>query len=198
MFLNITHIYPGKLCKQLPGFLFLLVSLSFTQAQTQPQLQTPDGKPFAYQDLFKQHDAVVIYMVSPTCPLCKKYGSTLAALEKEFSPRKIHFAYVFPGPDHSSVSVKAFIINNKLKGLALLDKDLSLTKQLRAEITPEVFLLNKKRQILYHGAIDNYAFDVGRTRTITTAFYLKDALNAALTGKPIKPNYVEPIGCFIE
>lgn len=197
-FLKMAYFNPDWLRKHWSGFLFLLILFNYSQAQTSLRIQTADGKPFIYQELFKQQEAVVLYMVSPTCPLCKKYGPTLASLEKQFANCKVRFVYVFPGSDHSAVSVKAFKMNNKLNGLILLDKDLTLTKQLKAEITPEVFLLNKAGQVLYHGAIDNYAFDVGRTRTITTAFYLKDALHATLAGKPILRSFNEPIGCFIE
>jgi len=113
-------------------------------------------------------------------------------------PKGFRFFYIFPGDEHEPVAMKAFLLNNKLKGESLIDKALALVNHLKADKTPEVFLLNQKGEIKYYGAIDNFAFEVGQTRTVTTRFYLKDAINSLLSGKPIAQKHVEAIGCYIE
>lgn len=60
-----------------------------------------------------------------------------------------------------------------------------LAKYLKATTTPEVFVLNNKGEVVYSGAIDNWAIDLGEKRQVITEFYLKDALNALLQNKKI-------------
>ena len=185
---------PGSLRKYVPGFLFLLVSISI---QAQINLTNLKGQVSAFETITTKQN-VVVFMVSPTCPLCKKYGKTLRELETIYIPKGLRFFYIFPGVDHEPVPMKAFLLNNKLKGEAWIDKKLQLVQHLKADKTPEVFLLNKNSEIKYWGAIDNFAFEVGQTRTVTTRFYLKDAINSLLSDKPVALKHVDAIGCFIE
>jgi len=186
---------PGISLKWLPGFLFFLMSAQYAVAQI--KLENLSGKQVDFEQVVSGKFNVILF-VSPTCPLCKKYGKALFNLENEFQSKGVNFIYIFSGTDHELVAMKAFILNNRLKGRSLKDKNTELARYLKADKTPEVFLLNKKKDILYWGAIDNFAFEVGRTRTVTTQFYLKNALQSSIENKPIKLTHMEAIGCFIE
>ena len=74
----------------------------------------------------------------------------------------------------------------------------TLTKQLEASVTPEVFLVNAKQKIQYQGMIDNQFYTLGKSRNVATEHYLKDAINAFLSNQPIKINTTQAVGCDIE
>jgi len=80
----------------------------------------------------------------------------------------------------------------------IVDKGFKLSKKFNATVTPEVFVLNEKDQVLYHGAIDNWFYKLGQNRIEITEHYLDDAVGQALNQQPIIRPYIKPIGCFIE
>ena len=79
----------------------------------------------------------------------------------------------------------------------IYDPQRKLLKKLKANYSPEVFLLDNKRKTLYHGAIDKWFDGLGRNRSIPTEFYLLDAINAFKNNQNIKVKYVEPVGCLL-
>jgi hypothetical protein len=79
----------------------------------------------------------------------------------------------------------------------IYDPQRKLLKKLKAQYSPEVFLLNNKRKTLYHGAIDNWFYGLGRNRAVPTEFYLLDAINSFKNDRTVKVKYVEPVGCML-
>lgn len=79
----------------------------------------------------------------------------------------------------------------------LLDPDLSLANGLGATITPEV-VLTKNTEILYRGAIDDWAIDLGHKRLNVNHDYLHDAIESHWQNEEIIPSRTPAVGCFIE
>jgi len=52
-------------------------------------------------------------------------------------------------------------------------------------------------RLLYHGRIDNWYEDFGRSRAAATTHELDDAIAAALDGKSISPDHANAVGCYI-
>ena len=59
----------------------------------------------------------------------------------------------------------------------LHDEDQSVARALGSERTPEVFVFDRDRRLVYHGAIDD-----SRDETAVEQHYLRDALDALLAG----------------
>ena len=126
------------------------------------------------------------------CPICIKYTRTLTELSKKYP--EVAWVGVFNRWEDSS-AVGTFIKEYNLPFSVVLDQRHDLIRYLDAQVTPEVFLLNKKAEILYRGAIDNWFFDLGKRRLVITENYLNDALLAAQARKPIAVKSTKPIGC---
>ena len=75
----------------------------------------------------------------------------------------------------------------------LWDEDQSLVRALGAERTPEVFLFDGERRLIYHGAIDD-----SRDDTAVTQHYLRDALDAVLDGRDPPVAETPPSGCSVK
>ena len=144
------------------------------------------------------HKATVIAFLSPECPLRENYTKTLNYIQLEFEEKDVDFINMFPGTLYSGEEIQTFIQTYQLKQNNLPDKKLMLAKYLKATTTPEVFVLNNKGEVVYSGAIDNWAIDLGEKRQVITEFYLKDALNALLQNKKIAVKKTTAVGCFIE
>lgn len=140
----------------------------------------------------------VIFFLSPECPLCINYTLAMRELEQEFASDSIRFYGVHSREWFSAEEVNEFALKYELEFKMLLDDGNKLAKTLGATITPEVFVLNSKSDVIYSGKIDNWVNDLGKKKLEVSEHYLKNALLAWHNGTPIHPNRTEPKGCLIE
>jgi peroxiredoxin len=140
----------------------------------------------------------VIYFLSPECPLCINYTLAMREMEQEFASDSIKFYGVHSKEWFSANEVKEFAIKYELGFEMLRDSGNQLADALGATITPEVFVLNSDREVLYSGKIDNWVNDLGKKKLQVSEDYLKNALLAWREGKAIEPKRTEPKGCLIE
>lgn len=76
----------------------------------------------------------------------------------------------------------------------LYDENQDVVKKLGAQRTPEVFLFNNKRELVYKGAID----DNWENSAAVMQVYLEDAIEYTLDGLEIDYPEVDPVGCAIK
>ena len=80
-----------------------------------------------------------------------------------------------------------------------IDKKNKLSKLIGASVTPEAFLICRDSgKILFHGAIDNWFYSLGKKRSVITANYFEDALKQLLNNEKIRVPFAQPVGCYIE
>jgi thiol-disulfide isomerase/thioredoxin len=156
---------------------------------------------FSFNSSIAQMDSLkVIIFLSETCPICKNTTPELRKLYEDFSSKGVEFIGVFPSQNASNENTRnAFAEKYKLPFLLTGDSLHALTNQLSARITPEVFVINKKNnQLMYRGLVDNSYIRVGKRRSLTTEFYLRNAIEQSLIGnvEQIKSN--EAVGCIIQ
>src|SRR5205814_6401654 len=77
------------------------------------------------------------------------------------------------------------------------DEKYAATDALHATITPQVFVLDSTNTVRYHGQIDNTWSARLKRNAKVSEFYLKDALDAVLAGKPVAVAKSEAVGCTI-
>lgn len=138
----------------------------------------------------------VIALTSTTCPLCKKYGPTLAQIEQTYAKKGIAFVFVNPSPTEAVSDQKSHAAKLGLKGSYVFDKDLRWANSLGAETTTEVFLLDSKGKILYRGAVDDQ-FSIGASLAKPRNKFLRNALDSALAGKKIQVPATSAPGCLL-
>ena len=76
----------------------------------------------------------------------------------------------------------------------VVDENHVLADAFGATKTPDVFLFNGDMELVYKGAID----DNMKEKDNVTEAYLKNAINAMVSGKKIDPNSTKAIGCSIK
>jgi len=148
-----------------------------------------------------QTDSLMVYVfLSETCPICKSTTPELKSLYSDYSSKGVSFKGIFPNESLSTSDTRqAFATKYKLKFPLIGDPQHSLTNQLNAQITPEVFVINlKNNQLIYRGLIDNSYIRVGKRRSITTAFYLRNALEQYISGQTSSIQSTEAVGCIIQ
>jgi hypothetical protein len=140
----------------------------------------------------------IYYFLATTCPISQKYTQEINRLNKVYASKDIEMLLVFPTVKSNKKEIEAFCTTYQITMPYLIDRNFALTKQLNANITPEVFVVNENRAILYHGAINNWYYALGKNRMHITEHYLEDAIKAILKKEQIVQQYVAPIGCFIK
>lgn len=180
----------------------ILVSVLFlTACATKPSIQT-----IALADLDNvethinpnENKLTVIYFLSPECPLCINYTLAMRNLENAFASDSLKFYGVFSKEWFSAEEVNTFQLKYELDFEMLFDTKNTLANALSASVTPEVFVLNSKSEVLYSGKIDNWVNDLGKKKLEVSENYLQNALVASLAGNDFEPKQTEPIGCLIE
>lgn len=134
---------------------------------------------------------VAVVFLSPECPLCQNYTRTLNALEGA------EVVGIVPGRAYDREELLRFRDKYQVRFPLLTDAPNALAAHFKATTTPEVWLLDENRTVLYHGAINNWAIALGKTRNTVTAHYLSDAIRAYQEGKPVSVPETRPVGCFI-
>lgn len=170
-----------------------LVFLCTIDAKSQI-LYTDSGKVFDFKSIKKNQASILIFF-DPECPVCQKYTKNLIEIEQKYAKEGIKLYVVYPFKPIDSTTLAEFRQEYRFDSPIIYDSKRVLLKKLKANYTPEVYLLSNKRKTLYHGAIDNWFYGLGRNRAAPTEFYLFDAIQAYKTKKPIKVKYVEPVGC---
>lgn len=141
----------------------------------------------------------VYFFLATTCPISQQYTAYINQFTKMAAEKQIQVMLVFPAEKNKiKPAVDRFIQQYKLSAPVIIDKGFKLSKKFNATATPEVFVMNEKDQVLYHGAIDNWFYKLGQNRIQITEHYLDDAIAQALNQQPIIRPYVKPVGCFIE
>ena len=138
---------------------------------------------------------VVLIFMRTDCPVSNRYAPTIKALSQQYAG-KAQFFLVYPDRDETPANIKKHLQEYDFQLLALRDPKHELVKVSKVEITPEVAVFSDKRELIYHGRIDNWYVDFGRARPQPTTHELDEAIRAAIKGGS-PPASVGGVGCYI-
>ncbi len=151
-----------------------------------------NGKKQSLNDLKGKNGSVVVFL-SAQCPVVKGYNSRINEVAADYAAKGINFIGINSNATESLDWVKSDAAEVGYKFTVLIDKDNKLADKLDATVTPEVYYLDAKNTLLYHGAIDN-----DRSGKSITDQYLRTAFDASLAGKKIERTRAKAFGCTIK
>jgi len=140
--------------------------------------------------------AVVLVFVRTDCPISNRYAPLLREMSVKYGSAAA-FWLVFPDKNESPESIRSYLREFSYKLPALRDPEHSLVKKSGAKVTPEAAVFNSKRDLVYHGRIDNLYREFGKARPTATTHELADAIEAASKGMAPPSAAAEGVGCFI-
>ncbi len=138
----------------------------------------------------------VLIFVRTDCPVSGRYAPTVQQISSRYRD-EVRFWLVYPDKSESPEQIQKYLRDYGYKLPALRDPQHALVKQSRAEITPESAVFDRAGRLIYHGRIDNLYAEFGRARSSATSHELDDAIQSALTGKPLAKAYISGVGCYI-
>jgi peroxiredoxin len=152
-----------------------------------------DGKSHSLSDL-KDKDVVVLVFTCNHCPVSSAYEDRLIDFTKKHVGDKVALVAINVNTDEED-SLPNMIVRAKEKGFNfpyLYDESQKIGRALGATVTPEFFVLNKERKVVYMGGMD----DAANPKNVTTN-YLVPAVQAALKGSIPAVSETAARGCTI-
>lgn len=166
-------------------------------------LRGADGKTYSAED-FAGTQALVVVFSCNHCPYVQAYEDRMIAFQSAYGPKGVQLVAVnanetihYPEDNFESMVERA-----KGKGFNfpyLRDDDQKVAEAFGATHTPEFFLFSRApgesvARLRYHGKMDdNYQ----KPEAVKRAF-LKEAVDAVLTGKTVAEPETHSIGCTIK
>ena len=158
-------------------------------------LQDFRGKSWSLDD-FKASQGLAVVFLGTECPIAGQYGARLQSLAARYADAGIAFIAIDANQQDSITELSHFARIHKLEIPVLKDAGNKVADQFGAQRTPEVFLLDGARKVVFQGRIDDQ-FTYGIQRTKAEKSYLTDAIDQLVAGQPISVAYAEPVGCHI-
>ncbi len=138
---------------------------------------------------------VILIFMRTDCPVSNRYAPTINSLSQQYAG-KAQFFLVYPDGSESSDSINKHLQEYSFQIPALRDPKHELVRLSKVQITPEVAVFDGKRELIYHGRIDNWYEDFGRARPQPTTHELDEAIRASVDGG-LPPASVGGVGCYI-
>jgi len=148
---------------------------------------------------------VVLEWLNHECPFVKKHysGGDMQKLQKEYTAKGVVWLSIIssaPGKQGHRTGPQADV-DTKDKNAAptavLLDPAGEVGQKYGAKTTPEMFVVNQEGKVIYAGAIDSIksadSADIAKAEN-----HVRQALDAALAGKPVPTPKTTPYGCSVK
>lgn len=142
--------------------------------------------------------ATVIVQTCNHCPYVIAWNPRLRKLAEEYQPRGVRFLAVGSNdaeryPADSPERIAQFVRDQRWPIPYGHDASQEVARALGSERTPEVFVLDGKQRLAYHGAPDADHEDPSQD-----AAWVRAALEAVLDGRPVERAETPPRGCSVK
>ena len=151
-----------------------------------------DGAEHSLRSLKGKNGTVLIF-IAVQCPVSNAYNERMEKLATDYKARGINVIGINANATEDAASVKAHASDKKLTFTILKDSGNKIADKLGATRTPEAYFLDANNKLLYHGRIDN-----SQNPSQIESNDLRDALDAALSSKPIQKTEAKAFGCTIK
>lgn len=149
---------------------------------------------------FDQKTALLVMFICRHCPFVIHVQGELAKLGKDYASTGLGIVAISANdaekyPADGAGSLKEMVVELSLLYPILFDESQEVAKAYTAACTPDFFLFDSARKLIYRGQLDDSR--PGNDKPVTGSD-LRAAIDAALLGKPILEEQKPSIGCNIK
>ena len=173
--------------------------MSLALADRAPAFDLPgvDGGRHALAD-YADAEVLVLIQSCNHCPYVQAWEGRMTAIQDAYTDRGVRLVAINSNDAdrHPEDSFEEMAKRAAQVGFTfdyLYDEDQSLARALGSERTPEAFVFDRERALVYHGAIDD-----NRDSAAVTVHYLRDALDAVLGGRRPPLTETPAVGCTVK
>lgn len=162
------------------------------------EIKDPHGKAFKGESLFGPKGLLISFTCNH-CPYALAVWPRFIRLAKQARTLGINTIAINPNinPDFPEDSAPKMVEKIKEWGIDfpyLVDETQKVAETFKAQCTPDVYLFNKNKELVYHGRIDNNWQDEKKV----TKEELKDVITSLADNKPITKDQKPSMGCSIK
>lgn len=167
--------------------------------ETAPAFDLPgvDGRNHTLEEYA---DASVLVLVQSCnhCPYVIAWEGRLNDLQRTLADRGVRIVAISSNDAvaYPADSFDAMVEHAREAGYEfdyLYDESQEVARALGSERTPEAFVFDADRRLVYHGLVDD-----NREESLVTTHYLGDAIEAALAGEAPAIADTTPVGCTVK
>jgi peroxiredoxin len=162
-------------------------ALDFELPDTEGRTHSPDGNP-----------ATVVVFTCNHCPYALAWHDRVMQAALDYADRGVRFLAINSNdsdryPRDSLQAMKRRVDDEHWPVPYLHDESQEVARAFGAKTTPDVFVLDSDRRLRYRGAPDSDYDDPSQN-----AAWLRQALDAVLSGHDPDPAETRPVGCSIK
>lgn len=154
-------------------------------------VQDLKGASASYNSL--KGDVTVVGFISVQCPISNDYNDRMTAVFNDYSKKGVKFLFLNANATEPAAAVADHAKSAGFSFPVYKDADNKVADRFGAQVTPEMFVMDKSGTIVYHGYIDD-----ARNPARTTNQGLRNALDAVLAGKAVAQQETKAFGCTIK
>ena len=151
-----------------------------------------DGSKHSLSD-YQDAKAVVVMFISTKCPVSNGFNDRMVELARTYEDKGVTFLGINSNKAEKLDDVKEHAKDHNYPFVVLKDDNNVIADEFQAKVTPEVFVLDKDHDVLYHGRIDDSS-NAGERKSED----LKKALDEILAGQDVSTSTTKAFGCSIK
>lgn len=167
-----------------------------------PDFKLPDvvtGKTVSRDD-FSGKKAFLVIFLCRHCPFVQRDKEGIIQMAKDYAGKDIGIVSISSNDPAAAAldsleNLKAMAIEDKFPMPLLFDETQAVGKAYTAVATPDFFLFNKDRKLVYRGQFDDAR---PSNKVPVTGKDLREAIDAVLQDKAVNPHQKMAIGCSIK
>ncbi|MFQ5574750.1 MAG: thioredoxin family protein [Terriglobia bacterium] len=161
-------------------------------------LADPKGRTVTSDGAVGEHGLIVAFTCNH-CPYAQAVWPRLIDIAEEARARGVNTVAINPNinpayPDDSPEKMAEAIEERGIQFPYLIDETQETARAFKAQCTPDVYLFNGDRELVYHGRID----DNWKNPAKVTREELKEATRAMVEGQPVPETQHPSMGCSIK
>lgn len=170
-----------------------------TEAPAFELLDVISGKKVSLSD-FKDKKALLVMFICRHCPFVQHVKEELAKLGRDYAGKDLAIVAISSNdaqnyPDDSPKSLREMAVELKFNFPFLYDETQEVALAYGAACTPDFFLYDSGRKLVYRGQLDDSR--PGNNKPVTGKD-LRAAIDAVLAGKTVSADQKPSMGCNIK
>jgi peroxiredoxin len=176
------------------------VHSALTLGSSPPPFSLPgvDGQTWSL-DSFADAPVLVVVFTCNHCPAAKAYEDRLVAIQKDYAARGVRLCAINPNdhhshPEDSFENMKIRAEQKHFNFPYLRDEPQTVARAYGAACTPDPFVSDRDRKLVYAGRIDDSTQNAQRAQRHD----LRRAIELALEGRGVDFDVYPAVGCSIK
>lgn len=161
-------------------------------------LKDPAGHVFQGDALYGERGLLIAFTCNH-CPYANAVWPRLIRIGQHAMDHQFGVVAINPNihpdyPDDAPDKMTAKIEELQIPFVYLVDEKQAAARAFKAQCTPDIYLFDKEKRLVYHGRID----DNWKDESSVIREDLKDAINAVIAGDPVEVKQFPSMGCSIK